>query len=49
MKTYNVYFLIASTGRERCIAYEAHTAKEARDKFTAMFKNVITRVERSAK
>lgn len=47
MKTYNVYFLIASTGRERCIAYEAHTAKEARNKFTAMFKNIVTKVERS--
>lgn len=47
MKQYNVYFLIASTGNERCITYEAHTAKEARNKFASMFKNVITRVERS--
>lgn len=47
MKTYIVYFLIASTGNERCIAYEAHTAKEAKDKFTAMFKNIVTKVERS--
>ena len=49
MKTYNVYFLIAVTGKERYITYEAHTAKEARDKFTAMFKNTVTRVERSTK
>ena len=47
MKTYNVYFLIASTGNERCISYEAHTAKEARSKFESMFKNVVTKVERS--
>lgn len=47
MKTYNVYFLIASAGKERSIAYEAHTAKEARNKFEAMFKNTVTKVERS--
>lgn len=46
MKTYKVYFLIASTGNERCITYEAHTAKEARCKFESMFKNAITKVER---
>ena len=47
MKTYNVYFLITSTGRERFIPYEAHTAKEARNKFEAMFKSTVTKVERS--
>lgn len=47
MKTYNVYFVIASTGKERCIPYEAHTAKEARNKFEAMFKNTVTKVERN--
>lgn len=49
MKTYNVYFLIISTGKERFIPYEAHTAKEARNKFEAMFKNTVTKVERSKK
>lgn len=47
MREYKVYFLIASTGNERCITYEAHTAKEARGKFESMFKNAITKVERS--
>lgn len=47
MKTYNVYFLIASTGNEKCIAYEAHTAKEAKNRFEAMFSNTVTKVERS--
>lgn len=47
MREYKVYFLIASTGNERCITYDARTAKEARNKFESMFKNVITKVERS--
>lgn len=47
MKTYNVYFIVAPTGNERCITYEAHTAKEARNKFESMFKNTVTKVERS--
>lgn len=47
MKTYNVYFLIASNGHERYLTFEARTSKEARNKFMSMYGNVITKVERS--
>lgn len=47
MKTYNVWFLIATTGRERCLQFEAHTAKDARNKFVSMYGNTITKVERA--
>ena len=47
MKTYNVYFLIASNGHERYLTFEARTAQDARNKFASMYGNAITKVERS--
>ena len=46
MKQYNVWFLIASTGNERCLMFEAKTAQGARNKFASMYGNTITRVVR---
>ena len=47
MKSYKVWFVIKSTGHERCLVFEAKTAQDARNKFASMYGNTITKVERS--